>query len=53
MTSAYEFLNKMDAYMNGLSTPPDYEKHSAKFLCGVRVFEQYLGYFNELKRGKV
>jgi hypothetical protein len=52
MQSSYEFLEKLDSYRSGVSTPPDFERHSAKFLIGVKVFESYLRYFTEMKKGE-
>lgn len=50
--NSYELIEKMDSYKNGLSTPPDFERHSAKFLLGVKTFENYLAKFNAMKKGE-
>jgi hypothetical protein len=52
MQSVYEMIEKMDSYNKRLSTPPAYEKQSARFLSGVRAFENYLIYFTSLKKGE-
>jgi len=52
MQSSRELIEKMDSYKNGLSTPPEFEKQSAKFLLGVRVYEGYLSKFNAMKKGE-
>lgn len=51
MQNTHELLDKMDSYTNRLATPPDYEKQSAKFLLGVRIFKEYCSEFVEMKRG--
>lgn len=52
MSNSYEFLEKYDSYHSGLSTPPDFERHSAKFLLAVKVFDSYVRNFTEMKRGE-
>lgn len=52
MSNTYELLEKMDNYKNGLSTPPDYEMQSAKFLCGVRLLDSYIAKFTSIKKGE-
>lgn len=52
MQSTYEFLEKIDSYRSGLSTPPDYEKQSARFLLAIKVFDHYIYKFTQLKQGK-
>ena len=45
-------IEKHDSYKSGLATPPDYERQSAKFLSGVRLFDHYVNYFTQLKKGE-
>ena len=52
MQSTYEVIEKIDSYKNGLSTPPDFERHSAKFLLAVKTFENHLSKFNAIKKGE-
>ena len=52
MPSVIEFVDKMDSYKSKLSTPPDYEKHSSKFLVGVKAYEHYYHKFDSLKKGE-
>lgn len=52
MENTYELLDKMDSYKSGLSSPPCFEKQSAKFLLGMSVFNSYLAHFSALKRGE-
>ena len=40
-----QFFEKYDSYKNGIATPPDYEKQSAKFFIALRTFEYYLDKF--------
>ena len=52
MENSYELIEKMDSYKNGLSTPPNFENHSAKFLLGAKIFNNYCAHFSALKRGE-
>jgi hypothetical protein len=52
MQNSCELLEKMDSYKTGLSTPPDFENHSAKFLLGVKVFDHYYRKLDALKKGE-
>jgi hypothetical protein len=52
MESTCEMIAKLDSYKNGLATPPDYERQSAKFLCGVSLLNYWINHFTLLKQGK-
>lgn len=52
IVNTYELIEKMNSYENRLSSPPDFERHSAKFLLGVRIFKSYLAKFNAMKKGE-
>lgn len=46
-----EFMEKYDSYKSQLSTPPNYEKQSAKFIEGVKYYEHCLRKYTEMKQG--
>ena len=52
MENSYELLEKMDGYKNNLFAPLGYEKQSAKFVVGVRILDNYIAKFSEMKRGE-
>ena len=52
LPNTYELIEKMDSYKNGIATPPDFEKQSAKFLSGVKAYNYYLAKSNAIKKGE-
>jgi hypothetical protein len=52
MKNTYELLDELEAYKTGISNPPAYGKQSAKFLQGVKLFENYYSEFAAMQKGK-
>ena len=52
MHNTYELIEQIDSYKSGLSTPPDFNNQSARFLLAVKVFDYYMSKFLALKQGK-
>jgi hypothetical protein len=52
LPSVYDMIEKLDSYKSRISTPPEFEKQSARFLSAVKLFEHYVYHFTMLKQGK-